>query len=232
MENAKKTKQSIIRTPGILGLGLFAGLSLYGYTQLSVPQFSVGLGLHGESRQEHTLFWNDRTQDLEVQEIEAVLSDRLPLKQKKLVRPLAQHILDMSHAYAFSPSLILAVIQAESTFRFDAKSNVGAMGLMQIRPGTAKYIAQKWNISRYRKAKDLKDPYINITIGVAYLAYLRERFENPMHYIAAYNLGPTTVGKMLDDKSFVLGKVTKYVTEIHDQASSLRKNSATVLAEI
>jgi soluble lytic murein transglycosylase len=125
----------------------------------------------------------------------------------------------------------LSVIQAESTFRNDARSPVGAVGLMQVLPSTAKYIAKKWKIQTYKKARDLNDPFINVTVGVAYMAYLRARFENPMHYIAAYNLGPTTVGRMLDENNFALGKVTKYVTEIHAEANSLRNRSNSLVAQ-
>jgi len=227
----KQLKHSILRSPTILGLGLCVGLCAFGYNRISLDQApSVGKGIRQDMAQV-SLFWNDRHQDLSTQQIELILEARLPKSQLKHAKPLARHIQKMAQAYAFSPSLILAVIQAESTFRFDALSPVGALGLMQVLPSTAKYIADKSKISSYKKAKDLKDPFINITLGVAYLAYLRDRFENPMHYVAAYNLGPTTVGRMLDENNFTLGKVTKYVTEIHSEANQLRKNSTSLVAQ-
>lgn len=223
-------KQSILRSPTILGLGLCIGLCAYGYSYINLDM-AQGNSQGVEEFSQVSLFWNDRHQDLNVAEIETILAARLPKSQLKRVKPLARHIQAMAQAYAFSPSLILAVIQTESTFKMDARSPVGAVGLMQVLPSTAKYIAHKWNIGTYKKARDLNDPFVNITIGVAYLAYLRERFENPMHYVAAYNLGPTTVGRMLDENNFVLGKVTKYVTDIHSEANQLRKNSASLVAQ-
>ena len=125
------------------------------------------------------------------------------------------------------------MIQTESDFQTHAISRVGAVGLMQLLPSTARYFARKNGFHFYRKKEDLYNPYVNIVLGVGYLAYLRDRFKHSQRYLAAYNLGPTTVGKMVARNRFRLGKVTRYVHRIQRRSKGFRnlgfKQSATRL---
>ena len=83
------------------------------------------------------------------------------------------------------PALIHAVITAESAYNPDAVSRAGAVGLMQLMPGTA---------SRYGvQARDRQDPAQNIRAGVRYLRDLLERFQSLPLAIAAYNAGEEAV---------------------------------------
>lgn len=164
--------------------------------------------------------------DLSQQDIERVFRAYIRGPQKEMSAALAQHVLKLSREHRISPSVILAVIRAESSFKVRARSHVGALGLMQVKPSTAKYIAEKkGGLDMYRTAKDLYNPFVNISVGVAYLAYLRDKFGNSLHYVAAYNLGPTTVKRMVAKNTFALGKVEKYVTEIHQEARGMRKRT-------
>lgn len=82
--------------------------------------------------------------------------------------------------------LIDAVIQAESAYRADARSPVGASGLMQLMPATAKRFG----------VRDIWDPEQNIRGGVAYLRFLLERFDGDIPLVlAAYNAGEGAVAK-------------------------------------
>ena len=85
--------------------------------------------------------------------------------------------------------LVLSLIKAESGFRADATSNVGACGLMQILPSTAAFVAERNEIESY----DLYDPQDNIRIGCLYIRYLEERFPDLTAMLAAYNAGEGTV---------------------------------------
>lgn len=109
--------------------------------------------------------------------------------------PLAysQDILIAAKKNKIEPAWILAIARQESNFMPDAKSNVGALGLMQLMPATAKLLA-KMNISD----QQLLNSTTNIALGTQYLKELLVRYKgNLIMATAAYNLGPTRLKKWL-----------------------------------
>jgi soluble lytic murein transglycosylase len=93
------------------------------------------------------------------------------------------------------PALLAAVIEAESKFNSDARSGAGAVGLMQLTPGTAKGIAQYTGGSRFR-VSDLTNPDINIRYGAWYLRHLLDRYgQHERLALAAYNAGEDNVDR-------------------------------------
>ncbi len=85
---------------------------------------------------------------------------------------------------------ILAIARRESEFNPTVVSGVGARGLMQLMPGTAKDMAEDVGVE-FSKAKLLTDPDYNLRLGTEYLAYLFEEFgNNPVLVAVAYNAGP------------------------------------------
>jgi soluble lytic murein transglycosylase-like protein len=114
------------------------------------------------------------------------------------------------------------MIHVESSFKPHAVSKVGAVGLMQFLPSTAKYIAKRYRI-KYRKGRELRDPFLNLTLGVHYLAYLRRAFETTDQALAAYNLGPTRVRGMVMAGAFDPGPVRKYVNDIKAGRSTMKR---------
>lgn len=83
------------------------------------------------------------------------------------------------------PEWAFAITRRESSFMTDAYSGAGARGLMQLMPGTARYI-EKERV----KVRKLFDPEFNVQLGTRYLRYLMDRMNNnPVLATAAYNAG-------------------------------------------
>ena len=109
-------------------------------------------------------------------------------------------------AHGVNPHLVRAVIQQESAFNPNARSNKGAMGLMQLMPATAAELG----------VTDPYNPSENIRGGVAYLKGLLVKFQQNVELaLAAYNAGPTAVTKY--------GAVPPY-RETKDYVSRITKN--------
>jgi len=94
------------------------------------------------------------------------------------------------------PALIYGVIRRESAFIADIRSGAGAVGLMQLMPRTAKYVAnlkgeENWN-------GDLTDATVNIDFGAYYIRHVLDRFDDHLVLaLASYNAGPSRVSKWL-----------------------------------
>lgn len=98
--------------------------------------------------------------------------------------PLQQIVREAATTYEVDAALLYSMIVVESRCNADATSPVGAMGLMQLMPGTARWLG-------------VKDPFHirdNVFGGAKYLAYLKQRFEgDTFSALAAYNAGPGNV---------------------------------------
>lgn len=98
------------------------------------------------------------------------------------------------------PWLLMAVARRESAFNPDARSPVGARGLMQLMPYTAAQVAQELALPAPADA-DLADPMLNLRLGSHYLAGLLKRYSgNRILALAAYNAGPHRVDQWLEER--------------------------------
>jgi soluble lytic murein transglycosylase len=104
------------------------------------------------------------------------------------VTELANVVYDESKKFSLDPLLILAVIISESSFKNEQKSDMGAEGLMQLMPSTAKLVASKWGIEWPQK-EGLRNPGLNIRVGTAYLFELILQFKDIKKAVTAYNIG-------------------------------------------
>ena len=104
-----------------------------------------------------------------------------------------------------NPNLIFAIIKQESNFNEKAVSKVGAVGLMQLMPQTAEWVAQQ-NGLQYIYSK-LFEPSFNIKIGTMYFKYLLNKFNDIKFALCAYNAGEGVLEKWLQNKDFSLDKI-------------------------
>lgn len=114
---------------------------------------------------------------------------RYPLDYSAIVR-------DRARAESLDPALLAAVIYEESKFDPTARSSSGAVGLMQLRPSTAKGIALRTGGTAFR-VSDLTNPAINIRYGAWYLGNLLRKYRVERLALAAYNAGQGNVDRWL-----------------------------------
>jgi len=93
--------------------------------------------------------------------------------------------------------LVWAIMREESHYRVDARSSVGALGLLQLMPTTAAQLAREQGLAAFQ-SEHLFDPGTNIRLGAAYLVQLGRRFDGRMSAaIGSYNAGPRKVSDWL-----------------------------------
>ena len=110
----------------------------------------------------------------------------------KIDASLAKDIYDAAQQAGIEPKLAYGLVHTESSFKSHAESGVGARGLTQVMPQTAKWLRPG------TKADELWDQKTNLSLGFRYLNQLIDRYHgNVRHALTAYNRGPGTVDKIL-----------------------------------
>ena len=133
-----------------------------------------------------------------------------------------------STEYGLEEELVLAVIKAESDFKKDAVSRSGALGLMQLIPDTAKWIASELG-EEYSKEKMFNEE-TNIKYGCFYLKYLFSKFKDKDVVICAYNAGEGVVRNWInEDGSLDRSKISfdetkKYLERVNVFFDSYKSN--------
>lgn len=109
---------------------------------------------------------------------------------------------------AIPPAWVRAVLRAESAGDPRAVSSVGAMGLMQLMPGTWRDVRRTLNLGA-----DPFDPHDNIAAGAAYLRWLHERYGDA-GFLAAYNAGPSRYDDHLATGRPLPAETISYVAQV------------------
>ncbi|QJW46652.1 lytic transglycosylase domain-containing protein [bacterium BFN5] len=127
--------------------------------------------------------------------------------QKKYLYPYPYR--DIIYRYALErdldPLLVVGIIRTESKFIPQARSPKGAVGLMQLMPETAQWIASQIEYSDF-KLSDLEDPEVNIRFGTWYLQSLKKEFKgNEVLMLAAYNGGRGNVKQWMQRYGWGIG---------------------------
>ena len=105
--------------------------------------------------------------------------------------PLKDTVLRRTKEIQLDPAYVYGLIRQESRFIMDAKSVVGAAGLMQVMPATAKWTAKKIGMTNFQPHQ-MTDQEINVAIGTGYLKLVLDDFDGSMPLAAAaYNAGPS-----------------------------------------
>ncbi len=130
----------------------------------------------------------------------------------RLRYPLEHEQIVLGHArnYQLEPALLAAVIYEESRFDADARSDRGAVGLMQLLPQTAEGIAERTGGSRFQ-VSDLLDPEINVRYGSWYLRHLIRKYDDVPTALAAYNGGQGNI-----DRGVQFEETREYVEDVLD----------------
>lgn len=105
---------------------------------------------------------------------------------------LAAQIGEAAAEFDIEPAVAFGLVKAESSFRNQATSRVGAVGLTQLMPNTARWIEP--GVTR----SELRNPETNLRVGFKYLRYLIDKYEGDEKLaLLAYNRGPGTVDRAL-----------------------------------
>lgn len=111
----------------------------------------------------------------------------------------SQHVMKYSKQMNIPPELVWGIMRAESSYKKDVISPVGALGLMQVMPGTGMKIAEMLKEKNFNP-RGLLEPETAVKIGSRYLQRLDKKFENNIPLVAAaYNAGPHRVSNWLSN---------------------------------
>jgi soluble lytic murein transglycosylase len=111
--------------------------------------------------------------------------------EQRFPTPLRDTVLRKAKTVDLDPAFVYGLIRQESRFVTDARSGVGAAGLMQVMPATAKWTAKKIGLTSF-SVEQLNDHEVNVAIGTGYLKLVLDDFGGSMPMAAAaYNAGPS-----------------------------------------
>ncbi len=108
----------------------------------------------------------------------------------RYLAPFSAQVLPKADQLALNNGWVYGLMRQESRFVMNAKSSVGAKGLMQLMPATAKWVAQKIKLSDFHPAR-VTEMDTNVTLGTHYMKMVLNSLDNhPVLASAAYNAGP------------------------------------------
>lgn len=138
-----------------------------------------------------------------------------PVKYKNMIVKECQK-------YNLDVAFVFALINAESRFNPSLISKKGAMGLMQLMPQTATFVASELNYEHF-DIDSLLDPQTNITFGTFYLDYLSKKFNDRSLVVCAYNAGETVTRNWLKNKNYSQDGTTLNVVPYSQTKKYLQK---------
>lgn len=154
------------------------------------------------------------------------LKFRAPLMDNKTRVATADTIVRYGIAYGIDPLLLTAVMETESSYRLEAVSNKGAVGLMQLRPFVANSLLKEMK-SRPVSYRRLHSMRTNIRIGAFYLSKLLRMFDgNITLALEAYNRGPYRLKAHIERGVTINARYTRKVMKARNSIVNAIKNRA------
>lgn len=210
----------------ILAMMILAPLAFTG-ARTTVSEISMQLpelpALDVQSQQVHALELSSEAElgDRDLRKaVLKVVKTSVPAKFHHRAYEIARAVIMEANRNQMDPFFLLAMIKTESHFNIKARGLHGEIGLMQIRPETANWLADR--VGLIPGKFNLEDPRTNIRIGAAYVASLRREFGgHSARYIGAYNMGSANVYKLISanlDPSIYPGKVLNNYRGFHRAA--------------
>jgi hypothetical protein len=189
---------------GMMGLavaGTAAPLAVARYSQMRVdPKHEQQVGIMPHvvpiSDQAVGAAWRAATNEV-AQTKTSAREDVIQQKMERygemgLTRELAESIYDLALQENIDPDIAFGLVRTESEFKATATSHVGAVGLTQLMPSTARGMRKGTTIA------DLRNPQINLSIGFKFLRELLDKYDGDPHLaLLAYNRGPGIVDRVL-----------------------------------
>jgi soluble lytic murein transglycosylase len=167
-----------------------------------------------------------RQQEIRIKELEEklkilnIIEDFQVGFKEREVGELTCVIYDESKKYGYDPLLILALILAESSFRKEQVSTMGAQGLMQVKPSIGYDLAKRRGLN-WKGELSLFEPAFNIQLGTLYLFELILKFKDVKKALVAYNVGEDALKFRLRSgqklPAYFLSKVLKTYKELKEK---------------
>lgn len=137
------------------------------------------------------------------------VAQSMPVERPAADHSYAAHVAEASQRFGIPEHWIRAVLRAESAGDVRAISSAGAMGLMQVMPGTWASLRVRYDLGR-----DPYDPRDNIMAGTAYLREMWDRYGNVTAMLAAYNAGPGRYDEYLASDRTLPAETRAYVAAL------------------
>ena len=131
---------------------------------------------------------------------------------------MARAVVGAESKHGLPAVLALAIMRQESRFNPSATGPAGSIGLMQLQPATAREMARRYQLV-WKSNQTLLDPAQNTALGLAYLAELQRKFGTAEHAVAAYNIGPARLRRLLARGPLRRGP---YLTKVYRHVETLR----------
>ena len=162
--------------------------------------------------------WSFAATSIPNQRIAEILDSEATLLSPSMKQELNANIHELSLEYQIDPLLVMAIVTVESHFQPQARSYVGALGLMQVRPIVLREVEKDLGRKLNHSPHALLDPQTNLRVGIHYFGFLLKRFGGDIALaLKAYNEGPTRVAHLYQKRAIPKSHYARKVLAYYDR---------------